>query len=133
VNALWRHGIDDVARSLVRDALLAGADPSPVAFDAVPMRDILAEDCVPPRIACLGALRHAWAAPRASDDDLAAVQRMLAEPPPEGEAARALAFWQAMRVAELLRARPDDTLLEVRKHMRLIDAELHALYMDRLT
>jgi hypothetical protein len=131
-NALWRAGHDGLSRSLVRDALLGGRDLPPRAFEDAQVRAILAESFVPQRLACLGALRRAWAVPRAQEHDVAVVVHSLSQPPPVEEEDRALAFWACLRVAELRRAAGEALLHEVRKRMKLLDGELHALYMGRV-
>ena len=132
VGALERAGHDEVARGLVRDALLAGQALAPLDFDEPSTRDVLAEDLAPERLACLGTVRHAWSVPTPAADELAAYERSLAAPLPESEADRALDFWRCLRVTTLRPRLPEPLLHGARARMRLLDAELHAAHLQRL-
>jgi hypothetical protein len=129
VNALARGDDTTRARTLVRDALLAGRELAPRAFDDPRVRDVLAEDMPPAWLASLGALRRAWPVPRPSDEEVAIVERSLAEPPPAENGNAARQFWCCMRVAGLRSGLPEPLLHAVRSRMKALSPELHAIYM----
>jgi hypothetical protein len=133
VGALWRHDHVEVARSLVRDALLAGHDLDARSVDDGAVRRVLEESMAPEWLAVLGVLRRVWPLPRGGEEHVASVGRALREPPPDGESERALEFWTCLRVAELRRVLPERSVQAARQRMMALNPDLHGLYMRQLT
>jgi hypothetical protein len=109
--------------ALVRDALLAGRNLEPLAFDAPALRDLLAEDLPPRWLACLGAIRRLWPVPtvdRATPD----------APDEEDDDARADAFWRALGVAQSPAA-SDAERQEARRRLKCLHPGLHAQHLGR--
>jgi hypothetical protein len=118
------------ARSLVRDALLAGRplDPRDFAWDES-VADLLAEDEEPRWLACLGLIHRLWSAPQPAAPDLDAVRQAFAMPGSQEDAA--LAFWSCLLVAG--HSGDDEaTLHEARRRLKRLRPAYHALYMRRV-
>ena len=124
VAALVAGGDEPAGFALVRDALRAGRDLEPLAFDAPALRDLLAEDLPPRWLACLGAIRRLWPVPQEdratpADDDGDADDDMRAD-----------AFWRALGVAQS----PAASELErqaARRRLKRLHPELHAQSLQR--
>jgi hypothetical protein len=116
------------ARALVRDALLANTSLAPLDFSHdPPLAELLAEDLEPGWLACLGAVRRLWSAPRV-DVTRATVGASLDDRPSEEQAA--WRFWGCLGVADDPSA-PEDARRQARRRMKELDAELHGRYMCR--
>jgi hypothetical protein len=131
VNALLRGGHAEVARSVVRDALLRGVELPPRSIEDAEIRDVLAEDVTAPWHAIVGVLKGAWWLPRDDASGVEALVAGLTGPVPEADAERAAAFWTCLLVAALPPQRAGELRLLARARMRLLDPELHAVYMRR--
>ena len=129
VAALWDGGHGMVGRNLVRDGLLRGWSVAPDDVDDPVLRDILAEDGVPARLACWGEVRHAWGPHPADDALIARVERTLATRPPKRDDARALQFWDCLCISEARPVRDADMLLRARQRMKQLDGDIHAAHL----
>jgi hypothetical protein len=129
IQTLYDLGKGVEARTLVRDALLAGHPFGPVDFEDEKISELLSEDLTPQWMASLGSMRHLWPQARPSEDDVSAFTRELSNPDPTDETERALAFWRAFCVAQLGRSIQERILLEARKRMKKLHPGLHAEYM----
>lgn len=118
------------ARRLVRDALLAGRRLESLDFpwDGA-LADLLAEEDLPPWLACLGVIRRLWPAPRLSPEVVDVLSGPLVEPASHERAA--LAFWSCLRAAED-RDCAEPALHEARRRMKRLRPAFHALYMRRV-
>lgn len=116
------------ARVLIRDLLLEARelDPSQFPHDTA-VADLLGEHLTPVWQACLGALRRLWPVPPMSAADLACLDARPFVAPPADEAA-AQEFWNCLRVART-REVPETLLHEVRRRMKSLNPEMHALHM----
>lgn len=118
------------ARRLVRDALLAGRRLESLDFPwDEALADLLAENDAPPWLACLGAIRRLWPAPRPASEDFDVLSRPFVEPASQEQAA--LAFWSCLRAAED-RDCAEGALHEARRRMKRLRPAFHALYMRRV-
>ncbi len=119
------------ARGLVRDALLAGHNLSSLDFERdEAVADLLAEDCPPHWLACLGLIRRLWSATPPGEAGLEGFRNTPAEVGSDEEAA--LEFWRCLQVAETADC-PKEMLYQARRSMKRLRPELHALYMRRAT
>jgi hypothetical protein len=128
--AVIGHG--GTARRLVRDALLSGwtLHPRDIEGDE-PLHRLLLDHDLPPRwLACHGAILRLWPTPRAPDAEIAAFAARGHGGAADYDREPATAFWECLRVAETP-GRPEAVLLEARRWMKLLNGELHALYMRR--
>lgn len=126
VNALDDLGRREDARRLVRDALLAGVSCRPERFEDAELAAILAERAEPRWLASLGAIRRAWPLPAPGAAELAALVDELDEPEPEQRGARALAFWNTLRVAQLDTVLDPRVIEKARARLRRLNPRLHA-------
>ena len=117
------------SRRLVRDALLAGRHLESLDFPwDEALADLLAEDDLPPWLACAGVIRRLWPAPRLSAEVVDVLSGPFVEPgSPEGAA---LAFWSCLRAAED-RDCFEEALHEARRRMKTLRPAFHAQYMRR--
>ena len=129
IQTLYDLGKGIEARTLVRDALLAGHPFGPLDFEDEKISELLSEDLTPQWMASLGSIRHLWPRARPSEDDLSAFKEELARPDPTDETERALAFWRAFCIAQLGRSIQERILHEARKRMKKLNPGLHAEYM----
>lgn len=129
VQTLYDLGKGVEARTLVRDALLAGHPFGPLDFKDEKISELLSEDLTPQWMASLGSIRHLWPRARPSEEDVSAFTKELSNPDPTDETQRALAFWRAFHIAQLGRSIRERILLEARKRMKKLHPALHAEYM----
>ncbi len=118
------------ARRLVRDALLAGESVDLEGVVDPPLTELLAEDLDPRWLASLGAIRGLWPLPRPTPGEVDAIANGIHHDAPPDEQARAMAFWDTLRLAELRGAVSEPLLHAARKRLKLLNVDLHALYMD---
>jgi hypothetical protein len=127
------------ARTLLRDALLAGSVLEPADFGEPEVRDLLSEDLSPTWLACLGAIRRLWPMPPLADDDRvfeAECSAFLGEAAvrlpdePGGRDAHAHLFWRCLQFAQDRRA-SEALVHEARRRMKRLHPELHALHLRR--
>jgi hypothetical protein len=129
-NALQRDGQPVQARDVLRDALLAGIAAPPRELVDPECTDLLREPLEARWLACLGALRRLWAAPRLDDRELEALAAELpGSPLPEDDDSRALDFWRCLRVVLMGRSAPEPLRHAARARTKRLDPELHAQVM----
>jgi hypothetical protein len=121
----------DAVRTLVRDELLAGRDEGLSVREDRLVADVLGEDSCPERLACLGALRGAWSLPRPDGNELSSLLARQADAIPASDAARALAFWDCLRVLAMRAVLTEDQIIRTRLRMKQLDADLHRRHMER--
>ena len=129
VNALCTFEQRGAARSLIRDALLRGVDLAPESMEDEKARDLLAEDFPPRWLAVLGALRGTWPPLRPREEEIRRIGSAVTLPVPESDSERALAFWDCLCVATLGGSIQEDLLHPVRRRMKALQPEFHALHM----
>jgi len=117
------------ARRLVRDALLAGRDDLGDSGDPA-LDDLRAEDLAPRWLASLGAIRHILPLTPPDPREREALAAGLDAPVPAPDDARALAFWDALRLAEFHSGLPERLLHAARRRLRQLHPDLHAAYMS---
>jgi hypothetical protein len=121
------------ARAILRDALLAGREVAPLDVEDRTLRAVLADEGCPQRLACLGGPRRAWPVPPFTEAEAVALAASWTARVPEDEAARALAAWDCLRVLAAAPVLPEQLVRGARLSLKLLDPELHAEVMGRLT
>jgi hypothetical protein len=116
------------ATKLVRDALLDGRELVPDAFTDDRIIDVLAEDCRPVWLACMGALRNLWPVPPVDPFALNAITATDEESNDEDE--RALQFWACLR-RTVSYGRDHPEAVASRMRMKRLHPDMHALFMRR--
>lgn len=130
-NFLNETGRTHTARSLIRDALLRDVDVAPDSIEEPMVRDLLAETLAPRWLACLGALRGVWPAPRPEEPELHAITAAMAQPVPGSDEDKALAFWECLRVVALKGHLPESSLHATRRRMKELHPEFHQIHLNR--
>ena len=123
-----REAVAD-ARRLVRDALLAGNNLDMDGVEDPPLAGLLAEDLAPRWLASLGAIRRLWPLPRPAPEETGAIASGIHDALPPDEEARAEAFWDVLRLAELRGAIGEPLVHAARRRLKRLNEDLHALYM----
>lgn len=113
-------------REVVRDALLAGCELKPLAFEDAPVSDLLGEEGAPEWLASLGAIRLLWPRAPAGPSELA----NLTSPLPEDERAKALDFWFCLCVSGMGRRLPEETRQNAHRRMKQLNPAFHAEFME---
>jgi hypothetical protein len=117
------------ARRLVRDALLAGKSVDIDGVEDPPLAELLAEELGPHWLASLGAIRRLWPLSRPTPEETSAITTRIHDALPPDDEERAVAFWDALRLAELRGAIGEPFLHAARKRLKRLNEDLHALYM----
>jgi hypothetical protein len=116
-------------RILVRDALVAGARIDLDGVEDPPVADLLAEELGARWLASLGAIRGLWPLTRPTPEETGSIAAAVHDPLPPDEEGRAMAFWESLRLAELHGSIGEPLLHAARKRLKILNGELHALYL----
>lgn len=116
-------------RRLVRDALVAGARIDLDGVEDPPVVDLLAEELGACWLASLGAIRKLWPLPRPTPEETRSIAGAIHDPLLPDEEGRAMDFWDTLRLAELRGAIGEPLLHAARKRLKILNGDLHALYM----
>ncbi len=92
-NHLLDAGDWNVARECIRDALLAGKELKPLAFEDQAVSDLLGEEGSAEWLASLGAIRRLWPRHTADFEITAVIHTRLSAELPDTDREKALDFW----------------------------------------